>query len=57
MLQTNPFIVSIHILWFVWLLTDISDLLVCNRQRRFGSCEIAKKRIQKALAAKTTSMG
>ena len=39
------------------LLTDISDLLVSNRLQRLGSCEIAKEGIQKALEAKTTSLG
>ena len=41
----------------LWLLTDISDLLVSSRLGQFGSCEIVKKGIQKALAAKTTSLG
>ena len=40
-----------------WLLTDISDLLVSNRLGQLGSCEIAKKGIQQALAFKTTSLG
>ena len=39
------------------LLTNISDLLVFNRQGQLGSCEIAEKGIQKALAFKTTSLG
>ena len=39
------------------LLTNIFDLLVFNRQVQLGSCEIAEKGIQKALAFKTTSLG
>ena len=39
------------------LLTNIFDLLVFNRQGQLGSCEVAEKGIQKALAFKTTSLG
>ena len=41
----------------LWLLTDISDLLVSNRLGQLASCGIAKKRIQKTLLAKATSLG
>ena len=37
--------------------TNIFYVLVSHRQRHLGSCEIAKKGIQKALAAETTSLG
>ena len=39
------------------LLTNISVLLVSNRLGQPGSCGIAQKGIQKALAAETTSLG
>ena len=39
------------------LLTNIFDPLVLSRQEQLGSREVAEKGIQKALAAKTTSLG